>query len=151
MDGYRKTDSLQLNIIEPDNIVDIEVVTENFEIVERAISNIQLTDTKIDVVGENKKLNVVIDELKRGNKSTSDRIDSLKIDDEHVDVVSKRMKLNVYLSGLERLIGNLKAESDRNHRDFQELNRIVDNSTERDRIANDRHYSAISKINALIG
>ncbi len=44
------------------------------------VDNIELTDTKIDVVAENKKLNVVLKDLKEKNEAQDTEISEIKKD-----------------------------------------------------------------------
>lgn len=157
----RRTQNLQLTMDDKTESYSVDRVNANtqkiddrFGEIETDLSrlrNLELNDSKIDITDEGKKLDAVIRELKEADRNNAENLRALKIDDEHVDVISKRKKLNLVLRDLESSVRELKTESDRNHEDFQALNRIVDNSTERDRVANDRHYEAKSRIENLIG
>lgn len=161
MEGYKKTEKLKLNKLENNNVVDIEAVQENFEILEtevEKVKDIELTDEKIDCTEEYKKLNVVLKELREADKNNDKAIKALKFDDEHITVNAKRKKLSEVLKSLEDsdsvtdiTLQLIMSEIERNHNDFVELNKIVDNSTQRDKAANDKHYEAMAKIKELIG
>lgn len=97
MSEYNKTDNLGLNIIERDNIVQIEPITDNFKEIDKAvgdvkglsiqgfsgtktianvvkfifdkIKNLKLVDSAVDVEAEGKKLNTVIGELKEKDRT----------------------------------------------------------------------------------
>lgn len=157
----RRTQNLQLTMDDKTESYSVDRVNANtqkiddrFGEIETDLSrlrNLELNDSKIDITDEGKKLDAVIRELKEADRNNAENLRALKIDDEHVDVISKRKKLNLVLRDLESSVRELKTESDRNHEDFQALNRIVDNSTERDRVANDRHYEVKARIENLIG
>lgn len=71
MEGYKKTEKLNLNTLEDNTLPDPVPIQENFEILEGIVDKLkdmELTDERVDCVEEGKKLNVVLKELRAENE-----------------------------------------------------------------------------------
>ena len=77
MEGYKKTEKLNLNLLEDNTLPDPIPIQENFEILEGIVDKLkdmELTDERVDCVEEKKKLNEVIKELRKDNKDIKDNL-----------------------------------------------------------------------------
>lgn len=120
---YELSKWYEFALLKNENIVDIVPISNNFNIVDlnlhnldEKLSNIELTDEKITVVAKEKMLNLVLKELEDNIKLVSDDLESLELKDTAIDVVAEEKKLNVVLSELRAEDKNL----------WQELNGYVD-------------------------
>ena len=85
MDNFEKTEYLNLNKLTNLNVYDVDPIMENFSLgenkikeVETSLESLELKDTAIDVVAEEKKLNVVLSELREKDIVQSTDILNLK-------------------------------------------------------------------------
>ena len=85
MDNFEKTEYLNLNKLTNLNVYDVDPIMENFSLgedkikeVENSLDQLELKDTAIDVVSEEKKLNIVLSELRAEDIEQSTDILNLK-------------------------------------------------------------------------
>ena len=134
---YELSKWYEFSLLNNENIVDIEPISNNFNIVDlnlhnldEKLSNIELTDEKITVVAKKKMLSIVLEELEEAIDTVETSLESLELKDTAIDVVAEEKKLNVVLSELRTEDKKL----------WQELNGYV----ARHKIANDNIQNSIN-------
>ena len=141
---YELSKWYEFTLLKNENIVDIEPISNNFNIVDlnlhnldEKLSNIELTDEKITVVAKEKMLNLVLKELEENIKLVSDDLESLELKDTAIDVVAEEKKLNVVLS-------ELRAEDIEQSTDILNLKNELNGYVARHKVANDNIQKSIN-------
>lgn len=139
MEGYNKTSNLGMNEIKGNNIVDIDVITENFNILDRSIGNIKETTLE------------GYDEVTHGNKTLINLIKFLWKKLGSIELTDKKVKVTTWANKmLDIVLKELKEKDTEIVNAMKEYKASVDEYSKNLGIYVDRHETANNKLEKLL-
>lgn len=139
MEGYDKSTNLGMNEIKGNNIVDIDVITENFNILDRNIGNIKETTLE------------GYDEAIHGNKSLVNLIKFLWKKLGSIELTDKKVKVTTWANKmLDIVLKELKEKDTEIVNAMKEYKTSVDEYSKNLGIYVDRHETANNKLEKLL-
>lgn len=139
MEGYDKSTNLGMNEIKGNNIVDIDVITENFNILDRSIGNIKETTLE------------GYDEVTHGNKTLINLIKFLWKKLGSIELTDKKVKVTTWANKmLDIVLKELKDKDTEIVNTMKEYKASVDEYSKNLGIYVDRHETANNKLEKLL-
>lgn len=139
MEGYDKSTNLGMNEIKGNNIVDIDVITENFNILDRSIGNIKETTLE------------GYDEVTHGNKTLINLIKFLWKKLGSIELTDKKVKVTTWANKmLDIVLKELKEKDTEIVNAMKEYKASVDEYSKNLGIYVDRHEAANNKLEKLL-
>lgn len=139
MEGYDKSTNLGMNEIKGNNIVDIDVITENFNILDRSIGNIKETTLE------------GYDEVTHGNKTLINLIKFLWKKLGSIELTDKKVKVTTWANKmLDIVLKELKDKDTEIVNTMKEYKASVDEYSKNLGIYVDRHDTANNKLEKLL-
>ena len=139
MEGYDKSTNLGMNEIKGNNIVDIDVITENFNILDRSIGNIKETTLE------------GYDEVTHGNKTLINLIKFLWKKLGSIELTDKKVKVTTWANKmLDIVLKELKEKDAEIINAMKEYKASVDEYSKNLGIYVDRHETANNKLEKLL-
>lgn len=139
MEGYDKSTNLGMNEIKGNNIVDIDVITENFNILDRSIGNIKETTLE------------GYDEVTHGNKTLINLIKFLWKKLGSIELTDKKVKVTTWANKmLDIVLKELKEKDTEIVNTMKEYKASVDEYSKNLGIYVDRHEAANNKLEKLL-
>lgn len=139
MEGYEKSTNLGMNEIKGNNIVDIDVITENFNILDRSIGNIKETTLE------------GYDEVTHGNKTLINLIKFLWKKLGSIELTDKKVKVTTWANKmLDIVLKELKEKDTEIVNAMKEYKASVDEYSKNLGIYVDRHETANNKLEKLL-
>lgn len=139
MEGYDKSTNLGMNEIKGNNIVDIDVITENFNILDRSIGNIKETTLE------------GYDEVTHGNKTLINLIKFLWKKLGSIELTDKKVKVTTWANKmLDIVLKELKEKDTEIVNAMKEYKASVDEYSKNLGIYVDRHETANNKLEKLL-
>lgn len=139
MEGYDKSTNLGMNEIKGNNIVDIDVITENFDILDRNIGNIKETTLE------------GYDEVTHGNKTLINLIKFLWKKLGSIELTDKKVKVTTWANKmLDIVLKELKDKDTEIVNTMKEYKASVDEYSKNLGIYVDRHETANTKLEKLL-
>lgn len=139
MEGYDKSTNLGMNEIKGNNIVDIDVITENFNILDRSIGNIKETTLE------------GYDEVTHGNKTLINLIKFLWKKLGSIELTDKKVKVTTWANKmLDIVLKELKNKDAEIVNTMKEYKTSVDEYSKNLGIYVDRHETANTKLEKLL-
>nr|DAP46736.1 MAG TPA: hypothetical protein [Caudoviricetes sp.] len=139
MEGYDKSTNLGMNEIKGNNIVDIDVITENFNILDRSIGNIKETTLE------------GYDEVTHGNKTLINLIKFLWKKLGSIELTDKKVKVTTWANKmLDIVLKELKEKDTEIVNTMKEYKTSVDEYSKHLGIYVDRHETANNKLEKLL-
>ncbi len=139
MEGYDKSTNLGMNEIKGNNIVDIDVITENFNILDRSIGNIKETTLE------------GYDEVTHGNKTLINLIKFLWKKLGSIELTDKKVKVTTWANKmLDIVLKELKEKDTEIVNAMKEYKTSVDEYSKNLGIYVDRHETANNKLEKLL-
>ena len=139
MEGYDKSTNLGMNEIKGNNIVDIKVITENFDILDRNIGNIKETTLE------------GYDEVTHGNKTLINLIKFLWKKLGSIELTDKKVKVTTWANKmLDIVLKELKDKDTEIVNTMKEYKASVDEYSKNLGIYVDRHDTANNKLEKLL-
>lgn len=139
MEGYDKSTNLGMNEIKGNNIVDIDVITENFNILDRSIGNIKETTLE------------GYDEVTHGNKTLINLIKFLWKKLGSIELTDKKVKVTTWANKmLDIVLKELKEKDTEIVNTMKEYKTSVDEYSKNLGIYVDRHETANTKLEKLL-
>ena len=139
MEGYDKSTNLGMNEIKGNNIVDIDVITENFNILDRSIGNIKETTLE------------GYDEVTHGNKTLINLIKFLWKKLGSIELTDKKVKVTTWANKmLDIVLKELKEKDAEIVNAMKEYKASVDEYSKNLGIYVDRHETANNKLEKLL-
>ena len=139
MEGYDKSTNLGMNEIKGNNIVDIDVITENFNILDRSIGNIKETTLE------------GYDEVTHGNKTLINLIKFLWKKLGSIELTDLKVKVTTWANKtLDKVLKELKDKDTEIVNTMKEYKASVDEYSKNLGIYVDRHETANNKLEKLL-
>ena len=139
MEGYDKSTNLGMNEIKGNNIVDIDVITENFNILDRSIGNIKETTLE------------GYDEVTHGNKTLINLIKFLWKKLGSIELTDLKVKVTTWANKtLDKVLRELKEKDTEIVNTMKEYKASVDEYSKNLGIYVDRHEAANNKLEKLL-
>ena len=139
MEGYDKSTNLGMNEIKGNNIVDIDVITENFNILDRNIGNIKETTLE------------GYDEVTHGNKTLINLIKFLWKKLGSIELTDLKVKVTTWANKtLDKVLRELKEKDTEIVNTMKEYKASVDEYSKNLGIYVDRHETANNKLEKLL-
>lgn len=139
MEGYDKSTNLGMNEIKGNNIVDIDVITENFNILDRSIGNIKETTLE------------GYDEVTHGNKTLTNLIKFLWKKLGSIELTDLKVKVTTWANKtLDKVLKELKDKDTEIVNTMKEYKASVDEYSRNLGIYVDRHETANNKLEKLL-
>ena len=139
MEGYDKSTNLGMNEIKGNNIVDIDVITENFNILDRSIGNIKETTLE------------GYDEVTHGNKTLINLIKFLWKKLGSIELTDKKVKVTTWANKmLDIVLKELKDKDTEIVNTMKEYKASVDEYSKHLGEYIDRHETANNKLEKLL-
>ena len=139
MEGYDKSTNLGMNEIKGNNIVDIDVITENFNILDRSIGNIKETTLE------------GYDEVTHGNKTLVNLIKFLWKKLGSIELTDLKVKVTTWANKtLDKVLKELKDKDTEIVNAMKEYKTSVDEYSKNLGIYVDRHETANNKLEKLL-
>lgn len=139
MEGYDKSTNLGMNEIKGNNIVDIDVITENFNILDRSIGNIKETTLE------------GYDEVTHGNKTLINLIKFLWKKLGSIELTDLKVKVTTWANKtLDKVLKELKDKDAEIVNTMKEYKASVDEYSKNLGIYVDRHETANNKLEKLL-
>lgn len=139
MEGYDKSTNLGMNEIKGNNIVDIDVITENFNILDRSIGNIKETTLE------------GYDEVTHGNKTLINLIKFLWKKLGSIELTDLKVKVTTWANKtLDKVLRELKEKDTEIVNTMKEYKASVDEYSKNLGIYVDRHETANNKLEKLL-
>lgn len=139
MEGYDKSTNLGMNEIKGNNIVDIDVITENFNILDKSIGNIKETTLE------------GYDEVTHGNKTLINLIKFLWKKLGSIELTDKKVKVTTWANKmLDIVLKELKEKDAEIVNTMKEYKTSVDEYSKNLGIYVDRHETANNKLEKLL-
>ena len=139
MEGYDKSTNLGMNEIKGNNIVDIDVITENFNILDKSIGNIKETTLE------------GYDEVTHGNKTLINLIKFLWKKLGSIELTDKKVKVTTWANKmLDIVLKELKEKDAEIVNTMKEYKASVDEYSKNLGIYVDRHETANNKLEKLL-
>ena len=139
MEGYDKSTNLGMNEIKGNNIVDIDVITENFNILDRSIGNIKETTLE------------GYDEVTHGNKTLINLIKFLWKKLGSIELTDKKVKVTTWANKmLDIVLKELKEKDTEIVNAMKEYKASVDEYSKNLGIYVARHETANNKLEKLL-
>ena len=139
MEGYDKSTNLGMNEIKGNNIVDIDVITENFNILDRNIGNIKETTLE------------GYDEVTHGNKTLINLIKFLWKKLGSIELTDLKVKVTTWANKtLDKVLRELKDKDTEIVNTMKEYKASVDEYSKNLGIYVDRHETANNKLEKLL-
>lgn len=139
MEGYDKSTNLGMNEIKGNNIVDIDVITENFNILDKSIGNIKETTLE------------GYDEVTHGNKTLINLIKFLWKKLGSIELTDKKVKVTTWANKmLDIVLKELKEKDTEIVNAMKEYKASVDEYSKNLGIYVDRHETANNKLEKLL-
>lgn len=139
MEGYDKSTNLGMNEIKGNNIVDIDVITENFNILDRSIGNIKETSLE------------GYDEVTHGNKTLINLIKFLWKKLGSIELTDLKVKVTTWANKtLDKVLKELKEKDTEIVNTMKEYKASVDEYSRNLGIYVDRHETANNKLEKLL-
>lgn len=139
MEGYDKSTNLGMNEIKGNNIVDIDVITENFNILDISIGNIKETTLE------------GYDEVTHGNKTLINLIKFLWKKLGSIELTDKKVKVTTWANKmLDIVLKELKEKDAEIVNTMKEYKASVDEYSKNLGIYVDRHETANNKLEKLL-
>lgn len=139
MEGYDKSTNLGMNEIKGNNIVDIDVITENFNILDRSIGNIKETTLE------------GYDEVTHGNKTLINLIKFLWKKLGSIELTDKKVKVTTWANKmLDIVLKELKEKDTEIVNAMKEYKTSVDEYSKNLGIYVARHETANNKLEKLL-
>ena len=139
MEGYDKSTNLGMNEIKGNNIVDIDVITENFNILDKNIGNIKETTLE------------GYDEVTHGNKTLINLIKFLWKKLGSIELTDLKVKVTTWANKtLDKVLKELKDKDTEIVNTMKEYKASVDEYSKNLGIYVDRHETANNKLEKLL-
>ena len=139
MEGYDKSTNLGMNEIKGNNIVDIDVITENFNILDRSIGNIKETTLE------------GYDEVTHGNKTLINLIKFLWKKLGSIELTDLKVKVTTWANKtLDKVLKELKDKDTEIVNTMKEYKASVDEYSKNLGIYVARHEAANNKLEKLL-
>ena len=139
MEGYDKSTNLGMNEIKGNNIVDIDVITENFDILDRSIGNIKETTLE------------GYDEVTHGNKTLINLIKFLWKKLGSIELTDLKVKVTTWTNKtLDKVLKELKDKDTEIVNTMKEYKASVDEYSKNLGIYVARHEAANNKLEKLL-